>query len=121
MKTSYILAAAALSFAAMTGAQAETYDGVQSSTSALSRTEVGNEAARAAAAPNQNVARGSRGAEAFTVQKDRAAVNAEAARTAASPDQNVASGSRVNSKVVSTMQNPVDQAAASRANGASKL
>jgi len=120
MKTSYILAAA-LSLAAMTGAQAETYDGVQSSTSALSRAEVDSEAARAAAAPNQNVARGSRGAEAFTVQKDRASVNAEAVRAAAAPDQNVSSGSRFNSKVVSTMQNPVDQAAASRANGASKL
>ncbi len=121
MKTSYILAAAALSIAAMTGAQAESYEGVQSPTSALSRTEVNGEAVRAAAAPNQNVVRGSRGAEVFTVSKDRATVNAEAVRAAAAPDQNVTSGSRVNSKVVSTMQNPVDQAAASRAAGASKL
>lgn len=121
MKTSYILAAAALSLAAMSGAQAESYDGVMSLNSVLSRSEVASEAVRAAAAPNQNVVRGSRGAEVFTVSKDRATVNAEAVRTAAAPDQNVTSGSRVNSKVVSTLQNPVDQAAASRASGASKL
>jgi hypothetical protein len=37
-------------------------------------------------------------------------------RTAAAPDQNVTSGSRVNSKVVSTMQNPVDARAAAAGN-----
>jgi hypothetical protein len=39
---------------------------------------------------------------------ERERVVAEAVRTAAAPDQNVSSGSRVNSKVVSTLQNPVD-------------
>ena len=48
----------------------------------------------------------------------RADVNAEAVRAAAAPDQNVTSGSRVNSKVISTMQNPVD-ARASAANAKS--
>ncbi|MNT53400.1 hypothetical protein D3C72_1904860 [compost metagenome] len=49
---------------------------------------------------------------------DRARVIAEAVRTAAAPDQNVTSGSRVNSKVISTMQNPVDaRAAAARDSG----
>ena len=50
--------------------------------------------------------------------KSRAEVNAEAVRTAAAPDQNVSSGSRVNSKVISTLQNPVD-ARASAANAKS--
>jgi hypothetical protein len=59
-----------------------------------------------ARAPDQNVTRGSRGAEPFTPMADSAAVNAQAIATASAPDQNVVSGSRVNSKVISTMQNP---------------
>jgi hypothetical protein len=62
-------------------------------------------------APNQNVTRGSRGADPFTSQRDPAQVYQEAMATAAAPDQNVTSGSRVNSKVVSTLQNPVLQSA----------
>jgi hypothetical protein len=62
-------------------------------------------------APNQNVTRGSRGPDPFTAQRDPAQVYQEAMATAAAPDQNVTSGSRVNSKVVSTMQNPVLQSA----------
>ncbi len=34
--------------------------------------------------------------------------------TAAAPDQNVTGGSRVNSRVISTMQNPVLQSAQSK-------
>jgi len=89
-------------------AQAETYEGVQAPVSALSRADVQAEAVRTAAAPNQNVVRGSRGAEAFTPTADRAAVRQQAVRTAAAPDQNVPSGSRVDSKVISTMSNPAD-------------
>jgi nicotinic acid phosphoribosyltransferase len=89
-------------------AQAETYDGVQTHTSALSRAEVDAEAVRAASAPNQNVVRGSRGAESFTAVADPKAVAQEAMRAAAAPDQNVSSGSRVNSKVISTMPHPMD-------------
>ena len=108
MKTSHIIAAAALTLFAAVGAQAETYEGVTQAVSSKSRDEVNTEAVRAAAAPNQNVTRGSRGPETVAVSKDRALVEAEAIRTAAAPDQNVTSGSRVNSKVISTMQHPLD-------------
>ena len=60
MKTSHILAAAALTLLAATGAQAESYDGVNTAVSTKSRDEVNAEAVRAAAAPNQNVSSGSR-------------------------------------------------------------
>ena len=74
MKTSQIIAAAALSLLAAAGAQAETYEGVQKPVSGLSRADVEAEAVRAAAAPNQNVTRGSRGADPFTSVADPAAV-----------------------------------------------
>ena len=61
--------------------------------------------------------RGSRGAETVAVSQARAGVQAEAVRTAAAPDQNVSSGSRVNSRVVSTMRNPVDVRAEAQARG----
>ena len=108
MKTSHIFAAAALTLLAATGAQAETYQGVTQVISSKSRDEVNAEAQRTAAAPNQNVVRGSRGAETVAVSKDRSLVEAEAVRTAYAPDQNVSSGSRVNSKVISTMAHPMD-------------
>ena len=101
---------------AAAGAKAESYEGVQPLTSAKSRAEVNAEAVREASAPDQNVVRGSRGAETMAVSRDRAGVVFEAMRTAAAPDQNVTSGSRVNSKVVSTMQNPVDARAAAAGN-----
>jgi hypothetical protein len=108
MKTSQILAAAALTRLAAVGAQAETYQGVNTAVSTKSRDEVNAEAVRAASAPNQNVTRGSRGPETVAVSKDRAIVEAEAIRTSYAPDQNVTGGSRVNSRVISTMQNPMD-------------
>jgi hypothetical protein len=108
MKTSQILAAAALTLVAAVGAQAETYQGVNTAVSTKSRDEVNAEAVRAASAPNQNVTRGSRGPETVAVSKDRAIVQAEAVRTSYAPDQNVTGGSRVNSRVISTMQNPMD-------------
>ena len=108
MKTSHILAAAALTLLAATGAQAETYQGVNTAVSTKSRDEVNAEAVRTAAAPNQNVTRGSRGPETVAVSKERSLVEAEAVRTSYAPDQNVTSGSRVNSKVISTMTNPMD-------------
>lgn len=97
-------------------AQAESYDGVHTHVSALSRADVDAEALRTAAAPNQNVVRGSRGAETMATSRDRAGVVFEAMRTAAAPDQNVTSGSRVNSKVISTLQNPLDARAAAVGN-----
>lgn len=108
MKTSRLLAATALSLLAVTGAQAETYQGVHQPVSAMNRADVEGEAARTASAPNQNVTRGSRGAEAFTPVADPAAMRAQAVATANAPDQNVTSGSRVNSRVVSTMKNPAE-------------
>ncbi len=111
-----ILAVAALSFAAAAGVHAEEYQGVQGSVSALSRAEVQAQAVAAAHAKDQNVTRGSRGAETVAVSKDRALVQAEAVRTAHAPDQNVSSGSRVDSKVISTLQNPVDVRAAAQGN-----
>jgi hypothetical protein len=115
-----IVAVGSFAMLAAAGAKAESYEGVQPAVSAKSRTEVSAEAVRTATAPNQNVVRGSRGPETVAVSTDRANVVAEAVRAATAPDQNVSSGSRVNSKVISTMENPVDTRAASR-NNASKL
>jgi hypothetical protein len=86
MKTSQILAAAALTLLAATGAQAETYQGVNTAVSTKSRDDVNAEAVRAASAPNQNVTRGSRGPETVAVSKDRSLVEAEAVRTAYAPE-----------------------------------
>jgi hypothetical protein len=105
---SQLVAVASFAMLAAAGAKAETYEGVHPAVSAMSRADVAAEAVRTASAPNQNVVRGSRGPETVAVSKDRASVVAEAMRTAAQPDQNVTSGSRVNSKVISTMQNPLD-------------
>jgi len=119
MKTSQILAAAALSLFAAAGAHAETYEGVNTAVSTKSRDEVNAEAALTASSPNQNVPRGSRGQETVAVSKDRAIVEAEAVRTAYAPDQNVGSGSRVNSKVISNMLHPMDGGAqAQKSSGA---
>jgi hypothetical protein len=106
MKTSRLLAAAALSLIAAAGAHAENYDGVQAPVSAMSRADVEAEAVRAASAPNQNVTRGSRGPDPFKSVADPVAVRAQAVATANAPDQNVTSGSRVNSRVISNMPNP---------------
>ena len=108
MKTSHILAAAAISILAAAGAQAESYDGVHAGVSAKSRDEVSAEAVRTAAAPNQNVVRGSRGAEPFNSVASPEAVRAQAVATANAPDQNVVGGSRVNSRVISTMNKPAE-------------
>lgn len=106
-----IITVGSFAMLAAAGAKAESYQGVQPAVSAMSRAEVSAEAVRTASAPNQNIVRGSRGPETVAVSTERARVVAEAVRTAAAPDQNVTSGSRVNSKVVSTMQNPVLQSA----------
>ena len=114
------VAVASFAMLAAAGAKAESYEGVQSVVSAKSRDEVSAEAVRTASAPNQNIVRGSRGPETMAVSTDRASVMAEAVRANAAPDQNVSASSRVNSKVISTMQNPVDARATART-GASKL
>jgi len=111
-----IVAVGSFALLAAAGANAESYEGVQPLASAMSRAEVNAEAVRAASAPDQNVVRGSRGAETMAVSRDRAGVVFEAMRAAAAPDQNVTSGSRVNSKVISTLQNPLDARAAAAGN-----
>ncbi len=121
MTNTRILAAAALAFFAAAGAHAEAYQGVHSPVSTLSRADVHAQAVQAAAAPNQNVTRGSRGAEVVAQSQDRSNVRAEAVRAAAAPDQNVSSGSRVNSRVVSTLKNPADLRASAAPAAAAKL
>jgi hypothetical protein len=111
-----IVAVGSFALLAAAGANAESYEGVQPLASAMSRAEVNAEAVRTASAPDQNVVRGSRGAETMAVSRDRAGVVYEAMRAAAAPDQNVTSGSRVNSKVISTLQNPLDARAAAAGN-----
>jgi tartrate dehydratase beta subunit/fumarate hydratase class I family protein len=69
------------------------------------------QAVATAHAADQNVTRGSRGPETVKPMADPAKVYNEAVAAASAPDQNVVSGSRVNSKVISTMQNPALTAA----------
>ncbi|MGJ7506261.1 hypothetical protein [Variovorax sp. GT1P44] len=85
--------------------------GAEPFTSVADPAKVQKDAVDTAHAPNQNVTRGSRGADPFTSTADAAAMRAQAEATAAAPDQNVTSGSRVNSKVISTMPNPVQMRA----------
>lgn len=112
-----VTAFSAVAALASVAAQAESYEGVQSPVSGMSRDDVAAEAVRTASTPNQNVVRGSRGAEPFTASADRAVVAQEAMRAAHAPDQNVTSGSRVNSKVISTMRNPMDRPASTTTAG----
>ena len=107
-KSMKIVSVPALTFLVAAGVYAETYDGVHNAISSKMRDEVNAEAVRPAAAPDQNVVRGSRGPETVAVSKERSLVEAEAIHHNLRPDQNVATGSRVNSKVISTMPHPAD-------------
>jgi hypothetical protein len=102
MKTSKIIAAAALSILAAAGAQAETYDGVHATVSANSRAEVDAQAVVAARSENP-YAEGvsSRVAPALTASADRAAIQAQAEATAHEPNQNLDRKAFVNSVVPS--------------------
>lgn len=106
------LAVSAIALLGVSAAQAENYSGVLLAPQGANRTDVMAEAVRTANAPNQNVVRGSRGAETMAVSQDRETVRAEAERAAGAPDQNVSSSSRVNSRVVSTQPNAADVRAA---------
>ena len=105
-KLHIITAAAALSMLALTGAQAETYTGVHTHVSSKNRADVDAEAVNTAAAPNQNVARGSRGAEVFKSVANPDVVYASAVATSHAPDQNVSGGSKYNSRLISAMARP---------------
>ena len=100
MKTSKIIAAAALSILAAAGAQAETYEGVQAPVSANSRAEVNAQAVVAARSENP-YADGvtSRVAPALTASADRATIRAQAVATAHEPNQNLDRKAFVNSVV----------------------
>jgi hypothetical protein len=113
------LAISAIALLGTTAAQAESYQGVLVAPQERARADVMHDAMRTAHAPDQNVVRGSRGAEPIGVSQDRAASRAEALRTAAAPDQNVSAGSRVNSRVVSTQPHPLDARTERRAAGGS--
>jgi len=104
-----LLAVSAVFLLGAAAAHAESYEGVAAPVGVNQRADVAAQAVRTAAAPNQNIAAGSRVIE-TTSSVDRATVRAQAVRAAAAPDQNVAAGSRVNSQVISTMANPADQA-----------
>lgn len=100
MKTSKIIATAALSLLAAAGAQAETYEGVQAPVSVASRAEVNAQATVAARAANP-YAEGSTAGVAPTLAsvRDRSAVAAEAVATAHEPNQNLDRKAFVNSVV----------------------
>ncbi|MBT2323474.1 alpha/beta hydrolase [Variovorax paradoxus] len=85
MNASKIIATTALSFLAAAGAQAETYDGVHSLTSAASRDEVAAQAVATARAGNPYADGTSAGAQTFSSTADRAAVRAEAVAKAHDP------------------------------------
>ncbi|SEM06085.1 hypothetical protein SAMN05518845_115160 [Variovorax sp. YR750] len=97
MKTSKCAAAAVLSLLAVTGVQAEEYHGVQAPVSALSRTDVYQQAVRAAYAPNQNVPAAAIPMAPLENGRDRASVNMEAVAAANNPVQNLGRGAFVNS------------------------
>jgi hypothetical protein len=111
------LAISAIALLGTSAAHAESYQGVLVAPGAQKRADVMHDAMRAAHAPDQNVARGSRGAEPIGVSQDRTVARAEAVRAAAAPDQNVSAGSRVNSRFVSTQPHPLDAPAELRAAG----
>jgi hypothetical protein len=84
---SRILAVTAVAWLLASGVQAQTASG-------RSRAEVEAEAISAAHAPDQNVTRGSRGAEAFSPMADPESVRKQAIDAASAPNQNVTRGSR---------------------------
>jgi len=102
MKTSKLIAAAALSILAAAGAQAETYEGVHAPVSANSRAEVQAQGAIAARAENPyGDAVSSRVAPALTESTDRSTIRSTAVAAAHSANQNLKREAFVNSVVPS--------------------
>jgi hypothetical protein len=100
MKTSNILAAAALSLLAAAGAHAETYEGVQPLTSGYSRADVAPQAVAAAREGNAYSEVASAGvAPVLASATDRAAVRSEAVAAAHAPGQNLRRESFVGSVI----------------------
>ncbi|MBO9642914.1 MAG: alpha/beta hydrolase [Pseudacidovorax sp.] len=98
-KTSKIIALAALSFAAVSGASAEEYQGVIAPVSAFSRAEVNAQAVQAARAEQNLEYVGQQVAVAPAAPRSRAAVQAEAVAAAHSPTWNLDSKAFVNSTI----------------------
>ena len=82
MNTSKIIAAAALSLLAAVGAQAETYEGVQTVNTVASRSEVAADATQAARTAVFGEARYNGVAPALNGSTDRASVHNQAVQTA---------------------------------------
>ena len=107
MKTSKIIAAAALSILAAAGAQAETYDGVPSLVWANSRAEVNAQAVAAAHGANPYAEGYAAGpATVLASARDRADVRAEAVAHAHRPNQNVRRESFAGSVIPAQFSNP---------------
>lgn len=106
MKTSNILAAAALSLLAVAGAHAETYEGVLKQTGVLTRSEVNAQAVVAAHSANP-YAEGvsSKVAPVLTASVDRSTIRAQAYARAHAPNQNVRIESFANSTIPSQYTN----------------
>ncbi|MDM0002448.1 alpha/beta hydrolase [Variovorax sp. J22P240] len=114
MKTSKIIAAAALTILAAAGAQAETYEGVHAPVSANSRADVNAQAVAAARSENPyGDAASSRVAPALTASADRATIRAQAVATAHEANQNLDRKAFVNSVIPSQYKiaRPVTQQA----------
>ncbi len=108
MKTSKIIAAAALSILAAAGAQAETYEGVHAPVTVNSRAEVNAQAVVAAHSANP-YAEGYAAAAApvmLASARDRADVRAEAVAAAHAPNQNVRRESFAGSVIPAQFYNP---------------
>ena len=105
MKTSKIIAAAALSILAAAGANAETYDGVHQPVSANSRAEVNAQAVIAARSANP-YAEGAGSAPLVVSARDRAEVHAEAVAHAHRPNQNVRREAFAGSVIPEQFANP---------------
>ncbi|MBO9652167.1 MAG: alpha/beta hydrolase [Variovorax sp.] len=102
MKTSKLIAAAALTILAAAGAQAETYEGVQAPVSANSRAEVQAQGVIAARTENPyGDAASSRVAPTLSASGDRSTVRSTAVATAHSANQNLKREAFVNSVVPS--------------------
>ena len=100
MKTSKIIAAAALSILAAAGAQAESYEGVHAPVSTHSRAEVNAQAVVAARSENPYAdGVSSRVAPALTASADRSVIRSQAVATAHEPNQNLDRKAFVNSVV----------------------
>ncbi|MDM0117418.1 alpha/beta hydrolase [Variovorax sp. J22R133] len=105
MKTSNLIAAAAVALFAVAGAQAETYDGVLTINSTRSRAEVNAEAVAAAHAPDAYAEGATAGVAQVASTADRSAVRAQAVAAAHDPLQNLDRKAYVNSVIPSQYTN----------------